>query len=144
MNTKLKMIVEDGVEVPAYAHEGDAGLDLRVKERVYLIPGETKKVGTGVRVAIPKGCVGKVFMRSGFATKKNVVLANGTGIIDSSYRGEIMLPLFNMTKHVREIPKGERVAQLVIEEYVTCDVELVDELDDTERSDGGFGSSGRD
>ena len=144
MNTKLKMIVEDGVEIPAYAHEGDAGLDLRVKERVYLAPGDTKKVGTGIRAAIPTGCVGKLFMRSGFATHTNVVLANGTGIIDSSYRGEIMLPLFNPTKHVREIPKGERVAQLVIEQYVPCDIELVDELDDTERSDGGFGSSGRD
>lgn len=142
--TSLKMIVEDGIEAPAYAHEGDAGLDLRVKERVYLVPGETKMVGTGIRAAIPEGCVGKVYMRSGFSTKKNVVLANGTGIIDSSYRGEIMLPLFNMRKHVCEIPAGERVAQLVIERYVPCKVELVDELDDTERSDGGFGSSGRD
>ena len=140
----IRMVVEDGMDVPSYAHEGDAGLDLRVKENVSLMPGHTVMVGTGVRAAIPKGYVGKVFMRSGFATKKNIVLANGTGIIDSGYRGEIMLPLFNMTKHLRFIKKGERVAQLVVERYATCNVEVVDELDDTNRGTGGFGSSGTD
>ena len=138
----IRMVVEDGMEVPSYAHEGDAGLDLRVKESVSLMPGQTVKVGTGVRAAIPQGHVGKVFMRSGFATKNNIVLANGTGIIDSNYRGEIMIPLFNMTKHLKYVRKGERVAQLVVERYATCKVDVVDALDDTNRGTGGFGSSG--
>lgn len=140
---KLQITVNEGVEAPSYAHEGDAGLDLRVSEDVVLEPGETKKVGTGISMAIPKGNVGKVFMRSGFATRANIMLANGTGIIDSGYRGEIMLPLFNASDSTKSIPRGERVAQIIIEPYVACELEIVDELDDTERGTGGFGSSGR-
>ena len=83
---QLKMVVEDGIEVPAYAHDGDAGLDLRVKRDVYIRPGETVKVGTGVSMAIPDGYVGHVYMRSGFSTRSGIVLANGTGIIDGICR----------------------------------------------------------
>jgi len=140
---KLKMTVEDGVKVPAFAHDTDAGLDLSVTEYIELHPYNTYMAGTGIRVAIPKGYYGEVVMRSGFATKNNVVLANGTGIIDASYRGEIKLPLYTDKKHVVRIPKGERVAQLILHKIPEVEVEVVDELDDTERGEGGFGSSGR-
>jgi len=140
---KLKMVVEDGVKVPSYAHIHDAGMDLAVKEEVNLYPYNTYMVGTGVRVSIPEGYFGMVVMRSGFASKNNVVLANGSGIIDAGYVGEIKLPLYVDCKKIVHIPKGERVAQLIIFEIPQIEIEVVDELDDTDRGDGGFGSSGR-
>lgn len=141
----LKITLESEDLAPTRAHDTDAGLDLRVKETVQIKPFTTHMVGTGVRAAIPKGYYGEVVMRSGFASKTNIVLANGTGIIDSDYRGEIMLPLF-MCKDAGAvtIPYGSRVAQLIIHKIPDIEVKVVDHLDETSRGDGGFGSSGRD
>ena len=139
---KLKMMVDEGIEIPAYAHHGDAGLDLRVREGVWLQPHERRTVGTGVRVAIPEGYVGLVFPRSGLASKHGISLSNAVGVVDSCYRGEIGATLINHGKKPYLINKGERVCQLVVVPFATCELEIVDELDETDRGEGGFGSTG--
>lgn len=139
---KLKMMVDEGIEIPAYAHHGDAGLDLRVREGVWLQPHERRTVGTGVRVAIPEGYVGLVFPRSGLASKHGISLSNAVGVVDSGYRGEVGATLINHDKKPHLINKGERVCQLVVMPFATCELEIVDELDETDRGEGGFGSTG--
>lgn len=139
---KLKAKVADGVEVPRYAHEGDAGLDLRITQDVTLQPGERVTVGTGVAVEIPSGCVGLVFPRSGLASKQGITLSNAVGVIDSGYRGEICATLYNISGETVGLDAGTRVCQLVVMPYAPCDLVPVDELTDTERGAGGFGSTG--
>ncbi len=138
---KLKVNLTDGAPLPKHAKPGDAGLDLTSREDVALWPHETKTVGTGVAVEIPEGYVGLCFPRSGLATKTGVVLANCVGVIDSGYRGEIQAPLHNISNGIRHVKRGERVFQLVIVPFVTCEC-VEAELSDTERGDTGFGSSG--
>lgn len=140
---ELRIKLDDGIIAPSYAHEGDAGLDLRAKEAATLTPGAIVFVGTGICAEIPKGYVGKLYLRSGWATKHHVTLANGTGIIDSNYRGEIKIPLSSRDNRIERVEKGERIAQLVISQVPTFNVVVVDELSETERGAGGFGSSGR-
>lgn len=139
----LRVTLDDGAQAPRYAHDGDAGLDLRANESVTLMPGDIVLVGTGVHAEIPAGYVGNLHLRSGWATKHHVTLANGTGIIDSNYRGEIKMPLASRDNRIEHVEKGERIAQLVISQVPTFDVVVVDELSETERGAGGFGSSGR-
>lgn len=139
---KLEVMVDKDVEIPAYAHAGDAGLDLRVREGVWLHPQERRKVGTGVRVAIPEGYVGLVFPRSGFSSNTGVSLSNCTGVIDATFRGEIQVPLINHDKKPHLIKAGERVCQLVVVPCASCELVVVDELDETERGENGFGSTG--
>lgn len=129
---------------PKYAYAGDAGMDLSVTEDVVLAPGETMVVGTGIAMAIPSDFFGDLRPRSSMATKRHVTLANTPAVIDSGYRGEIMLPLFNMS-HCEPaiIEPGERVAQLLILPVAHAYLTEVESLDDTERSTKGFGSSGR-
>lgn len=142
MEAKMNVVVEEGVQVPFYAHEGDAGMDLRINEDVWLQPMERRVVGTGLRVAIPEGCVGDVRPRSGLASKTGVTVINTPGTIDSRYRGELGIPLVNLSKKPVMLRKGDRVAQLVVTEFVRCDVVAVDDLDETVRGEGGFGSTG--
>lgn len=139
---KLKMVVDEGCEIPCYAHEGDAGLDLRITESVTLKPGERKMVPTGIRVAIPDGYVGLCFPRSGLASKLGISLSNCVGVIDSGYRGVVGATLINLSDEEKRLEKGERVCQLVVVPYVCCEIEVVESLDDTERGEGGFGSTG--
>lgn len=131
--------------VPSYAHEGDAGMDLCSMGDVTLRPGEGALVGSGIAVQLPRGFAGFVHARSGLGTK-GLVIRHSTGIIDSGYTGEIMLALFNnnpitsdRTFHVK---KGDRVAQLVIQHVACATMVEVDSLDETERGNGGFGSTG--
>lgn len=138
---KLKVCaVEDGF-LPRYAHAGDAGLDLRSTAQVYIPAHGRATVGTGVKVAIPDGYVGLVFPRSGLACKQGIRLANCVGVIDSGYRGEILVTLVNDSDN-RLICIGDRIAQLVIMPYARCEVVQVDSLDDTERGTDGYGSTG--
>lgn len=126
---------------PVRAHEHDAGADLRTPRHVKIMPGEIKAVPTGVRVAIPEGYVGLLFARSSLCNF-GVMLANGVGVIDSGYTGEIQVPLFNAFPRAFEIPGCARIAQLVV---VPCELPTfrrVDELGGTERGEGGFGSTG--
>lgn len=125
-----------------YEHDGDAGIDLRASESVRIAPHGTEMVGTGVRMAIPQGCVGLVFPRSGLSFKKGINLANCVGVIDSGYRGEIMAPLHNSSNLTQYVEKGTRICQIIIMPYIQVELESVDELDETERGTDGFGSTG--
>src|SRR5699024_279208 len=129
---------------PTRAHTGDAGLDLRAHVRDTLGPGEMVMFGAGIRVAIPEQHVGLVFARSGLSTKHGIVLANNVGVIDTGFTGEIMVPLLNASETPYTVEVGERIAQLVITPIITPEVRLVDALPESERGEGGFGSSGRD
>ena len=137
LNVKLT-----GAQLPRHAKPGDAGLDLTSMSDEVIPPHGTVMIGTGVRVEIPDGYVGLCFPRSGLASKRGVTLANCVGVIDSGYRGEIMAPLHNMTDEAQEVKFGERVFQLVIMPFVTCECVEVDELSDSDRGTGGFGSTG--
>ena len=126
---------------PVRAHEHDAGADLRAARRVKFMPGEIKTVPTGVRVTIPKGYVGLLFARSSLCNL-GVMLANGVGVIDSGCTGEIKVPLFNASPRVFELPGYARIAQLVV---IPCELPTfrrVESLKETERGEGGFGSTG--
>jgi len=129
--------------LPAYAHEGDAGLDLFAAEDATLQPHERRLIGTGVAVAIPEGFAGFVQPRSGLAIERGLSLVNTPGLIDSHYRGEIRVIAVNLDPSTAiEIRRGERVAQLVIQPVARVEVTEVPELDATTRAGGGFGSTG--
>ena len=137
--------LDSDLDLPAYAKPGDAGVDLRARDDVTLLPGGGRAlVATGLAVAIPLGYAGFVQPRSGLALKHGVTCLNTPGLIDSGYRGELKVLLVNTDPaEPFEVKRGERIAQLVIQavEHVTF-VE-VDELTDSERGDGGFGHTGR-
>lgn len=141
LGRKLKVKVLDGV-VPAYAHDGDAGLDLRAAEAISIPAHGHATVGTGIACEVPSGCVGLVFPRSGLACKSGVALRNCVGVIDSGYRGEVMATLTNDADEPFDVEAGDRIAQMVVMPYVLCIIEQVEELSDTERGDGGYGSTG--
>ena len=131
------------VELPSYAYEGDAGLDLRASEDVTLQPFERRLISTGLAIAIPEGYAGFVQPRSGMALKRGLSMANTPGLIEAHYRGELKVVAINLDpKEAIHIERGERIAQLVIQQVPVVDLEEVDELDDTDRGAGGFGSSG--
>lgn len=131
------------VELPSYAYDGDAGLDLRSNEDVTLAPFERRLVGTGLAVAIPEGYAGFVQPRSGLALREGLSMANTPGLIDAHYRGELKVCAINLdpSKSIH-IERGERIAQLVIQQVPVVSLLEVDELDETDRGAGGFGSSG--
>ena len=129
--------------MPAYAYVGDAGLDLRSAEDAVLKPFERKLVSCGIAIAIPEGHAGFVLPRSGLAAKHGISIVNAPGLIDSNYRGEIKAILVNLDAHEEfEISHGDRIAQLVIMPYPAVELKEVEELDQTVRGAGGFGSSG--
>jgi len=130
--------------LPRHAYPGDAGLDLSACDRVVLEPGERALVGTGLAVAIPEGYAGFVQPRSGLAARHGITVVNSPGLIDSGYRGEIKVVLLN-TDLAEPFPVevGDRIAQLVIVPVPAVEVVVVDELEETVRGVGGFGSSGR-
>ncbi|HIR90968.1 MAG TPA: dUTP diphosphatase [Candidatus Limicola stercorigallinarum] len=131
------------VELPRYAYPGDAGLDIRANETVDIPPLARVLISTGLAVAIPDGFAGFMQPRSGMALKKGLSIANTPGLIDAQYRGELKVIAVNLDTHETiHIEKGERIAQLVIQEVPVVELVEVDELDDTERGSGGFGSSG--
>lgn len=131
------------VELPAYAYEGDAGLDLRANEDVVLQPFERRLISTGLAIAIPDGYAGFIQPRSGLAYKKGLSMANTPGLIDAHYRGELKVCAINLDKtNAIHIERGERIAQLVIQEVPMVSLREVAELDETDRGAGGFGSSG--
>lgn len=127
--------------VPGYAHPGDAGLDLYAACDA-LVTGETVLIPTGVAVAVPDGYVGLVCPRSGLS-KYGVTVANAPGVVDSGYRGEVMVRLTTTSATPYEVARGDRIAQLLIVPIARPVVTVVDHLDDTERGASGFGSTGR-
>lgn len=139
---KMNVRLSDGAELPRYAHEGDAGLDLRITHDVTLKPGERATVGTGLAVEVPQGCVGLVFLRSGLASKHGITLSNSVGVIDSGYRGEISATLLNQSDETTTLDAGTRVCQLIVMPFVPCELVPCEELTETERGAAGFGSTG--
>lgn len=143
---KLEIVkLTDTAKIPTRGSKEAAGYDLYIdcdKETV-IKAGETYLTKTGVAMAIPDGYFGAVYPRSGLATKRGLRLANCVGVIDSDYRGEIMVPLHNDTKEDQVLAPYERIAQIIFQEYLAVEFEEVSSLDDTERGEGGFGHSGR-
>jgi dUTP pyrophosphatase len=126
--------------IPKYAHEGDAAFDFYSVEDVLLKVGEKKMVPTGIKMAIPENHVGLIWDRSGLAAKNGIhVMA---GVIDSIYRGEILIILKNLGEEDFQVEKGMRIAQMLIQPVVTANLEEVESLDDTERAENNFGSTG--
>ena len=135
--------LDDTLDMPAYAYVGDAGLDLRSAEDAVLKPFERKLISCGIAIAIPEGYAGFVLPRSGLAAKHGISIVNAPGLIDSNYRGEIKAILVNLDPHEDfAIARGDRIAQLVIMAVPPVMLEEVDELSETSRGAGGFGSSG--
>lgn len=137
----IKAMITDEKMKPKVGSEDAAGLDLRVPYDIVVKPGEIKKVGTGLKVAIPKGYVGLILPRSSCADIK-ISLANTAGLIDSDYRGEITVKIENRSSETRLFYKYDRVMQMVVLPHLPPKLIYVDSLDDTERGDKGFGSSG--
>lgn len=138
----VRITLEAGTPEPTYATEGSAGLDLRSLEPVELQPMERRMVRTGLRVAIPAGYEGQVRPRSGLALRLGLSMVNTPGTIDSDYRGEVCVLLINLGADVVKLGAGERIAQLVICPVARADLVVVDSLAETERGEGGFGSTG--
>ena len=126
---------------PRFAYEGDAGMDLALSHDLTVPVGGHRIGDTGVHVAIPEGHVGMLFVRSSTGIKRNLVLSNGTGIIDSGYRGPVKLSLHNTGDTKQHIPAGAYIAQLVVVPIATNNIAEVPELEDTERGTNGIGSS---
>jgi dUTP pyrophosphatase len=142
LQVQLKML-DDGLEAPSYAHPGDAGADLRARENVVLEPGERKLVPTGVSIALPDGFVALIHPRSGLATKHGLTIVNAPGTVDAGYRGEISVTLLNTdTRDAIELRRGDRIAQMVIQRVEYAQFVPVNELSESVRGAGGFGSTG--
>lgn len=142
LNVSIKRL-DPEVDLPTYAYEGDAGLDLRANESVEIPPHERVLISTGIAIALPDGYAGFVQPRSGMALKRGLSIANTPGLIDAHYRGEIKVIAVNLDpRETIRIERGERIAQLVIQQVPVVHLVEVDELDETDRGAGGFGSSG--
>ncbi len=129
------------ITLPTYTHSTDAGMDLRTRETKTLIPGERCILPTGFAMAIPEGYVGLVWDRSGLAIKEGLTCL--AGVVDAGYRGEVGVVVLNTSDKNIEIEKGDRVAQMLIQPVEICDIEIVDQLSNSERGEGGFGASGK-
>lgn len=139
---KIKKLDEKAI-IPTYGTEYSAGADLYalLDEDLEIKPGETVMIGTGLAMAIPTGYAGLIYARSSLGSKKGLAPANKVGVIDSDYRGEIKVPLFNQSKETQIITKNERIAQIIFTPYLKVNFQETDELDDTTRGTGGFGST---
>ncbi len=143
MKMNIKKLNENAI-VPTYGTVYSAGADLYALLENPLTIGahKTVLVHTGIAVEIPEGYCGLIFARSGLASKRGLAPANKVGVIDADYRGEVMVALHNHTDEDKVVEAGERIAQLAIVPFLKCDFEVVDELSDTVRGAGGFGSTG--
>ena len=142
-DVRIKKLRENAV-VPTYGSEFAAGADLYacLDESVLIRPGETVFIPTGLSMEIPVGTAGLIYARSGLACKRGLAPANKVGVIDSDYRGELMVALHNHGTVAQTVEVGERIAQLVLAPYYAADFSVVESLDDTARGAGGFGSTG--
>ena len=134
-----------GARLPAYGTAQAAGADLYacLLEPVSIAPGETAFIPTGIALEVPKGCAGLIYARSGMACKRGLAPANKVGVVDSDYRGEIVVALYNHGAQAQTVSHGDRIAQFLITPVVTAAYEMAQELSDTARNAGGFGSTGR-
>ena len=142
MKLKIKKLVEDAI-IPDYKTAGAAGMDLYAAESVLLPPNSRTLVSTGIAIELEPGYEAQLRARSGLASKHGISLSNGVGTIDEDYRGEVKVPIFNSSPDLFALAKGERIAQMVINKYEKAEIEVVAELSDTDRAEGGFGSTGK-
>ena len=145
INVKIKAL-RDGVQLPAYATEGSAAVDLRYSgdKPLEIAPGERTLVPTGIAIAPETKDVAAILCaRSGLASKRGLTLSNGIGVIDSDYRGEIVVALHNHGSEMRTVEPGQRIAQMLITPVLTPPYEAAEALSDTVRDAGGFGSTGK-
>jgi len=145
MNTIHVKKLNANAKIPTYGSNEAAGADLYacLETAITILPGESAWVGTGIALEVPKGCAGLVYARSGLACKRGLAPANKVGVVDSDYRGEIKVVLYNHSNEPQIIENGERIAQFVITPVLTPPYEEVTELSNTERGVGGFGSTGK-
>ena len=138
-------LLKEGARLPTYGSDEAAGADLYacVGEPVTIAPGETAFIPTGIALEVPKGCAGLIYARSGLACKRGLAPANKVGVVDSDYRGEILVALHNHGRQPHTIEQGERIAQFLITPVLTPAYEAAEELSDTARNTGGFGSTGK-
>lgn len=143
MKVNIKKLTSEAV-IPTYGSEFSAGADLYacIEEAVTIMPNETKFIKTGISLEIPEGYAGLIYARSGLASKKGLAPANKVGVVDADYRGEVMVALHNHSSASATVEPKERIAQLVIAPFLKADFNEVDELTDTVRGAGGFGSTG--
>ena len=145
MNAVRVKILKEGAKLPTYGSAQAAGADLYacLEKAVTIAPGETVFVPTGIALEVPLGCAGLIYARSGMACKRGLAPANKVGVVDSDYRGEIIVALHNHGNVPQTVEHGERVAQFVITPVLTPAYQEVEELSDTGRGTGGFGSTGK-
>ena len=141
---KIKVVNTGHQHLPAYATPQSAGMDLRanIDESIVLKPFERRLISTGLHIALPVGFEAQIRPRSGLALKHGITVLNSPGTVDADYRGEVMVLLINLSQEEFVINDGERVAQMVIARHEQGLMELVDELDETERGTGGYGHTG--
>ena len=141
---KIKKLAP-GALMPKRATDGSAGFDIcaMIESPVELAPGESALIPTGLAIEMPRGCVALCFARSGLAIKHGVCLSNGVGVIDSDYRGEVKVGLVNLGKESYTLYPGDRMAQIIVMQPYGGAIEEAEELSETERGEGGFGSTGR-
>ena len=140
-NETSSIVRVSGGSVPQYAHDGDAGADITASEKTIIPAREKSLIPTGIRLEIPEGHVGLIWPRSGLAVKKGIDC--GAGVIDSHYRGEVKVLLFNHSDNEFHIEPGDRIAQILIQKVERVQFIPADELSETDRSEGGFGSTGK-
>ena len=138
-------ILREGARLPAYGSAEAAGADLYacLESPVVVEPGKTVFIPTGIALEVPRGCAGLIYARSGLACKRGLAPANKVGVVDSDYRGEILVALYNHGDVSQTLEHGERIAQFVITPVLTPVYETAEELSDTARNTGGFGSTGK-
>ena len=142
INVNIKKTDKEAI-LPKYSSEFAAGADLySCSDNVEIAPNETVLIHTGIAIELPQGYVGLIYARSGLASKRGLAPANKVGVVDCDYRGEVMVALHNHGTETCKVERGERIAQLVIAPYFTAEFNEVDELSDTVRGAGGFGSTG--
>ena len=143
MKVNIKKLNENAT-LPTYGSEFAAGADLYacIDEDTVILPGETKLIKTGLAIEVPLGYAAFIYARSGLASKRGLAPANKVGVVDCDYRGEVMVALHNHSGAAEVVSKGERIAQMVIAPYLKAEFSVVDELSDTARGEGGFGSTG--
>ncbi len=141
IKVKIKKIKDNAI-VPKYAHAGDAGVDLYSTEDYVLKPGERCLVSTGIKIAVPEGYEAQVRPKSGLALNHGISVCNTPGTIDAGYRGEVGVIVINHGNEAHNIEKGKKIAQMIFNKVEEAEFEEVEELDDTTRGEGGFGSTG--
>lgn len=142
MELKIKIKKEPDAKMPSYAHKGDSGMDMYSTEECVLKPMERKLISTGIWIEIPQGFEAQIRPKSGLAINHGISHVNCVGTIDSSYRGEIKVPLINLDSKSYKIEKGKKIGQMVFAKVEKAVFEEVKELGDTTRNEGGFGSTG--